>query len=105
VRRYVRAWRNCAKRGLRKAHLTGTLATNSRDCSTKPAAQIASAAKRRRLRRRMTIASATLDRAGFAAVATFLCGIGRSGDALLQALLGRAVDHWAHLMLSVISAV
>ena len=93
VRRYVRAWRNCAKRGLRKAHLTGTLATNSRNCSSKPAAQIASTAKRRRLRRRMTIASATLDRAGFAAVATFRCGIGRRGEivtALCRNSLGDA---------------
>lgn len=79
VRRYVRAWRNCAKRALRKAHLTGTLASNSGDCSPKGAAQVASAARRHRLRRRMTIPSAALDRAGFATVSTFKCGIRRSG--------------------------
>jgi hypothetical protein len=82
VRRYLRSWRSCPKAGLRKAHVTGTLATNSRDCSPKPAAQVASAARRHKLRRRMTIASATLDRAGFAAVSTYHCGITRRGKAV-----------------------
>jgi hypothetical protein len=77
VRRYVRAWRGCPKSALRKAQLTGTLATNSRDCSTKPAAQVASAARRGRLRSRLTISSASVDRAGFAAVATFHCTVTR----------------------------
>jgi hypothetical protein len=80
VRRYVRAWRGCAKRLLRKAHVTGALATNSGDCSTAPAAQIAATARRRKLRRRMTISSASIDRAGFATVATFRCGIQRRGN-------------------------
>jgi hypothetical protein len=93
VRRYVRAWRNCAKSVLRKARVTGTLATTSRDCSTKPAAQITSAAKRHKLRRRMTISSASLDRAGFAPVSTFRCNIGRRAKvvtALCRNTLGDA---------------
>ena len=73
VRRYVRAWRNCAKKRLRKAHVTGTLATNSGDCSPTAAAIIAATAHRRRLRRSLTIPSASLDRAGLAAVSTFHC--------------------------------
>jgi hypothetical protein len=78
VRRYVRKWRSCAKTALRKAHLTGTLATNSGDCSTAAPAQIASTAKRGKLRSRLTISSASLDQAGFATTATLRCAIKRS---------------------------
>jgi hypothetical protein len=93
VRRYARSWRTCPKPALRKAHVTGTLATNARDCSTKPATQITSAAKRHKLRRRMTISSASVDRAGFAAISTFHCGISRRGNvvsALCRNSLGDA---------------
>ena len=73
VRRYVRKWRACAKGKLRKAHLTGSLATNSGDCSTAAPAQIAAAAKRHKLRSKLTISSASLDQAGFATTATLRC--------------------------------
>jgi hypothetical protein len=93
VRRWVRAWSGCSKRVLRKVHLTGALATNSRDCSAKAPAQVASAARRHRLRSRLTIASATLDRAGFSAVSTYRCAITRHGKvvtALCRNKLGDA---------------
>jgi hypothetical protein len=93
VRRYVRTWRGCSKSVLRKAGLSGTLSSNARDCSTKPAAQVSSAARRGRLRSRLTISSASIDRAGFAAVATFHCTVtrrGRSATALCRNSLGDA---------------
>ena len=80
VRRYVRKWRSCSKSKLRKAHITGTLATNAGDCSTAAPAQIVATAKRKKLRSRLTIASATLDQAGFAATSTYRCTIKRSGQ-------------------------
>ena len=80
VRRYVRKWRPCAKSKLRKARLTGTLASNAGDCSTAAPAQIAATAKRRKLRRSLTISSASLDQAGFATIATLRCGIKRKGQ-------------------------
>jgi hypothetical protein len=83
VRRYVRKWRSCAKTKLRKAKLTGSLASNNGDCITAAAAQIASAAKRHKLRSKLTISSASLDQAGFAKTSTYRCGIKRVGKVVI----------------------
>jgi hypothetical protein len=79
VRRYVRKWRSCPKQRLRKAKLTGTLASNNGDCGIAGAAEVAAAAKRGTLRSRLTIASATLDQPGFARVWTYRCTVKRNG--------------------------
>ena len=83
VRRYVRKWRACPKAKLRKAHLTGALATNAGDCSTAAPAQVAATAKRKKLRRSLTISAASLDQTGFARVWTFRCGIKRQGQVVI----------------------
>ena len=96
VRRFLRRWSNCSKSKLRKAHLTGTLASNAGDCSTAAPAQIAATAKRRKLRRTLTISSASLDQAGFATIATYRCGVKRAGGVVTTTCANKLGDSFRY---------
>ena len=100
VRRYLRSWRSCGKKVLRKAHLTGTLASNSRDCSTKAAAFIASAAKRGTLRHRLKISAANVDRAGFSKLSTWRCTVAHTGKTVAATCLNSLGDSFRYSFLT-----